>query len=129
MQLTWRESQLARCARFSHSKKEPRISFLAGSLRRNRHSPYSEKVTDTAGGDLDMGGSGLRAHGQGDDLLANTLSFREIGVFEAKIAVFPHRFGPVDKRLHALFLQVLAELFALLCSNHIVLITVEVFVA
>jgi hypothetical protein len=33
-------------------------------MDRNRHWAGSEKVTDTTGGDLDLRGSGFRAHGQ-----------------------------------------------------------------
>ena len=80
----------------------------------NRRRAASEKVTDTTGRDLHLRGSGFCAHGQRDDLLADTLSFPEAGIFQAKVLVFPHRFGPVDQRLDSLFLQVSAELVAML---------------
>ena len=98
-------------------------------MDRNGHWAGSEKLADTAGGDLDLRGSGFRTHRQRDNLLTNALSFREAGIFEGQVAVFPHRFGPVDQRFDSLFLQVLAELVAMLGADDIILITVEIFIA
>src|SRR5579863_63487 len=95
----------------------------------NRHRAGSEKVTDTASRNLDLRGSGFRAHGERDDLLADTLSFPQAGIFERQVAMFPHRFRPVDERFDSLFVQILAELVTPLRANDIVLITVEIFIA
>ena len=54
---------------------------------------------------------------------------REAGIFKGQVAVFPHGFGPVDQRFDSLFLQVLAELVAMLGADDIILITVEIFIA
>ena len=89
----------------------------------------SEKVTDAASGNFDLRRSDFRAHGQRDDLPADALRFREAGILEREVAVFPHGLGPVDQRLDSLFSQVQSELVAMLGADHIILIAVEILVA